>query len=188
MALRGIPSIAPHRAIGRPTGATNLVTNGGFETNTTGWLALGGTGAIARITTDPKFGSACCEVTCGATNDGIQGSGAFTVSAATQYTASAYIKSPAGETITFQWNEYTGGGFTAANSANLAGNGQWQRIPVTATTGAGVDGVILFAYSASGAVTFQIDGIQFETGPIATPYIETNGGSASRSPLLVVAP
>src|SRR3990167_10127068 len=41
--------------------ATNLCTNGGFETNTTGWAPQ--RAALARIITDLKFGKACMTIT-----------------------------------------------------------------------------------------------------------------------------
>ena len=190
MTLRGIPSIAPHRAVGRPTGATNNETNGGFETDTTGWIGLGGA-VLARVTTTAKFGAASGQLVCSASNDGIQSSGPFgAFTGGNPYTMSAWVFADTGETVTVQWNEYDSGGsyLGIAHSANVSGNGAWQQATIAATTNASFSKVGLFAYSASGAQTFYVDGIQFENGSIATPYIETNGGTSSRSPLLAVAP
>lgn len=46
-----------------PLIGTNLLTNGGFETDLSGWVHATGSGGFARITSKKKFGSACAEVT-----------------------------------------------------------------------------------------------------------------------------
>lgn len=59
------------RVLWRPEQFTRI-TNGGFETNTTGWSASSGINAaatsITRITTDAHGGSACASVVCTATD------------------------------------------------------------------------------------------------------------------------
>jgi hypothetical protein len=61
------------RALWRPEQFTR-VTNGGFETNTTGWSVSAGINAagtsITRITTDFWEGSACGSLVCGTTDGG----------------------------------------------------------------------------------------------------------------------
>ena len=62
----------PHvRVLWRPE-QFNRVTNGTFETNTTGWVATAGINAagtsITRVTTDAHSGSACASVVCTSTD------------------------------------------------------------------------------------------------------------------------
>src|SRR3990167_6344341 len=52
--------LTPPAGVGIWPAATNLVTNGGFETNTTGWVGTGG--AINRYTSAAKFGTASARV------------------------------------------------------------------------------------------------------------------------------
>jgi hypothetical protein len=63
----------PESSVGIWRGTTNLVTNGGFETNTNGWT--GGGATISRDTTRAVHGIACLRVV---TNGGSGGQGATT--------------------------------------------------------------------------------------------------------------
>jgi hypothetical protein len=68
--------------------SVDLVTNGSFESNTTGWAGLN-TGTINRITTDAIYGSASADVVVVAANDGAKYP--ITLSTNTTYSATFYI-------------------------------------------------------------------------------------------------
>src|SRR5437764_14635783 len=56
LGIDGDGLVVPDSSYGLWRGSTNLITNGGFETNVTGWFGAGCT--ISRDTGDFKFGSA----------------------------------------------------------------------------------------------------------------------------------
>ena len=168
-------------------GATNLVTNGGFESNVTGWTGGTAGGGQSRDTAEHKFGQASMKVVHYAWGGG-SGSTAGTpdqipVTAGTTYTASAWVKLAAGSTVNFliEWTNASGGTFTTSTTS-VSGNGSWQRVFVSAAAPAGaVSADLQFNDAGLNALTYSIDGVQLEASPVATPYVETNGGTASRS-------
>ena len=195
MAFRGIPTIAPG-PIGRPTGATNVVTNGGLETNTTGWAAIG-TNTIARSIEQAHSGAASLKVTY---QDAASPMAAFQpplVITDDLYTFHYWVYVPAawdggqirirnGATI----GAFTGSTATDENYANMALVDQWQRISCVVNPDAGdLSGRLdVCAASAPTAGRFiYVDDAQVELGSVATPYIATDGASASRQPLKWVA-
>ncbi|HSX19447.1 MAG TPA: fibronectin type III domain-containing protein [Candidatus Saccharimonadales bacterium] len=172
--------------------ATNLVANGGFETNTTGWIPRTGTSTtIARNTTEHKFGAASVAVTTPGSADyesvanGTSSSGYYTVSSSTAYTVSAWTKAAVGENTYVVWDELNSSGtyITSQFSSAVVGNGGWQRVTLTATTNGSTARLLIYVghNTTHVASTFYVDGVQVETGSVATPYIETNGATASRS-------
>lgn len=174
-------------------GTTNLVKNGGGETNTTyTFLAGGGVVTITSDATYFKFGSKCFKVVIdGAT--ALQGLGMedtggtkIPVSAGTTYSLSAWVRGTSGaESLQFAINWYnaadalisttTGSNFTASASEMV-------RQTLTATAPALADRAqIRVRASGTSAYTFYVDGVQLEVQPLATPYVETDGATASRS-------
>lgn len=94
-----------------PTGedsGSNLVTNGAFETNTTGWSVSNG--AISRVTTDAHGGSACMQVVA---NGGGQVNVSFSLGAVTPgliYNVTAWVKAiTTSSTIAIQMDYYNSG-------------------------------------------------------------------------------
>lgn len=165
--------------------ATNLVTNGGFETNDTGYISSSGNTTV-RSTAQAKFGSASGLCTYGGTvGSGCAVYGITLTAAAHAFSAWVYV--PAA---------FDGGGLSwaAANwtsatvvtdTVDMNLRDQWQRVVGTITPDAGdLSGDIRLTLTDSqptaGNDFVYIDGVQVETGSIATPYIETDGGTASR--------
>ena len=166
--------------------STNLCTNGGFETNLTGWIAIGGA-ALLRSTGPGSFmfGSASMRVTCGALFDGASYA-LGTLAAATTYTGSCWIFSNTGGNIVLQ---VTNDVDQAPATAVTLAAGVWTRVTLTLTTNATVHTRRLFIYSnQAGAQTFFVDGVQLEQKVLATPYIHTDGGTAARAAARVQAP
>lgn len=178
--------LSAYGGIGIWPAATNLVTNGGFETDTTGWEGTGA--AIARITTDSKFGAACLEATVSSAADlaGARLSAGVSVSAGTAYTGSVWLKASTGTpTVSISLVEYTAlDAFVQTNTLDgvVLNTSTWTRIELPITT-SGTTGIIRIYAATYGSqtATFKVDGVQLETGLIATPYVETDGGTASRT-------
>jgi len=164
--------------------ATNLCTNGGFETNTTGWSNTDGTSVLARTTSEAKFGTASLSVTtdAGAGGRGVRTPYAVTASAA--YTASAWVKATVGKAFTIR--AMRADLSTTIATGTFTATGDWQRVTLSYTAPATENNYVLITRdSGGGIITFYVDGVQAETGSVATPYIETDGGTASRSASLL---
>ena len=189
--IQGDGVTPPDSSYGIWQGTTNLIANGGFETNTTGWSAQFGGENLSRVTSDYKFGTASLQVIVGTGNQGINtGSYLPGFSPSTTYTFSAWIKDT-GAAMVLQVDEATSG-YTYIQSQNTtvgSGTGLWRRINYTFTTSPTTGRLSLDIYKGgTGATTFYIDGIQLESGSVATPYVETNGATAARSAAKVQVP
>lgn len=172
--------LTPPAGVGVWEATTNLCTNGGFETDLTGWTALNTTVAT-RVTSQAKFGTASAQVVLDTTNQ-VEGIFfAINYTNGTVYTISAWVNGPAGEQLRLATSAQ------ASSPVTLAGG--WQRLTFTFT--AGVAETTLYVIRAAGAtsaITYYVDGVQAEAKPIATPYVQTNGGTAARAAGRVQAP
>ncbi len=172
---------------------TNLCTNGGFETNTTGWTASSGL-TLTRSTERSKFGSASlrCEV-------GVMpGTGMFVYNAtltAAQHFGSAWVYIPTAYDggplfLTFtNFTSPTAGG--TSSPADMALRDQWQRLTCTITPAADLIGDMRLFYTGaapSTGVVVYLDGAQIEARGGPTPYVHTNGTFATRSNASIEAP
>jgi hypothetical protein len=148
-------------------GSTNLITNPGFEINTTGWGVAGTGTSQARNTTvsNTYFGSASYQV-----GTATSGSTVVTVNSFTSavpigtYTFSFYAKgsvSLAGLAISF------GSGTCTPNIASI-GTTSFQRYYCTVTT-TGTTSAITVTTTTTGA-TLYLDAVKLESGSLATPY------------------
>lgn len=192
-----IPSVGSEFGIGRPKGATNLVLNGGFETNTTGWVA-NGSATITRSTTQAMYGTAGLKVTATITSAaGAQVQVTLSGSTAgSTYSGSCWIfcdpaSTALGKVMNLRLQEAGGAqGAASSDGASVTLVAGWQRLTHTRTI-VQDDRTALQIYPrlASGLLgdEFYIDGVQIETGAAGTPYIETNGGTATRASSKVVA-
>lgn len=168
---------------------TNLCTNGGLETNANTWN--GSAATINRVTTDHFFGLACLSVL---TNGGATDQGARTdfiaVTPSTVYSVSGWCKAPAGSLMKLSLWTYTAADAPVGEvNASFVATGSWQRVTLTNTPGGTVEKArIGFRTDASQLITFLMDGMQLEQQPLATPYVETNGASATRAIASAVAP
>ena len=157
--------------------ATNLCTNGGFETDTAGWPLTGlGTNNIESSAEQAKFGSKSGKLTYGDTLD--LAYFPLTVDAVA-YAQSIWAYIPTswdGGQITLAATEQNQANF------NMALRDQWQSLSNTWTMLAGAKNMLIVRANG-GAPTVgrfvYIDGAQIETGSVATPYIETDGGTAA---------
>ncbi len=113
--------------------------------------------------------------------------GSAAVTAGQTYTFSIWVKRVAGsgtQNLMIIWN--------AGANTQLAispVNGVWQRFTVTGVAPVGATsatgGLI---YNGALGQTWYIDGVQFEQKPFATPYVHTDGATATRAAASVQAP
>ena len=98
------------------------------------------------------------------------------VAPSTVYTMSAYILAAAGRVHRFAMSQYSAGPVFISNQfspSSPVGNGTWQRLTFTFTTG-GTTTLIGATIGAAEATTspFNVDGIKLEVGSKATNYVE----------------
>lgn len=183
----------PDSSVGVWPAATNLVENSGFETDTNG-LANDSNASRARTTTRSKFGVASATITSLAAGnwsvvvlkaDNVT---RMSVTGGAAYTFSVWLYSSAGARLhRLQILHFDGGGSiveTTIGTSTAVSAGVWTRLTLTITANASavtIRPLIVGESAAAAGETFEIDGVQFETGSIATPYIHTDGGTASRS-------
>ena len=188
---QGDGKTSPDSSYGVWEGTTNLVTNGGFETNLNQgatWFDNGSGSTLTRITTDAKFGTASMQITNTSAPTGASMGISSAVVAGSPVTASAWIKATTGSSINVGVSERTSGDvFVSNHSQSVAATGSWQRVSVTYTPAAG-NTLARVNVSGPQSVSLLVDGVQLEQKAIATPYVETNGATASRSAARVQAP
>lgn len=155
---------------------TNLCSNGGAETNTTGITEHGST--TTRITSQQKFGTACFNVVTAnaAANEGPYET--FTATVAV-YEISAWVRGAAGGTVRVAVRDNSGANLQAGATATLTTT--WQKITLTTTNLTAATWRAYVETNVQQALTFQFDGLQPELGSVSTPYVETNGGTATRA-------
>jgi hypothetical protein len=164
---------------------TNLVTNGGVESNTTGWAGNGAT--ISRSQEQTKFGAWVLK----AVHSANFGETRFTAAAYTVgqvYTASIWIyRTEVTQTLAFQVRNATNSG--SQGTVTIPATLGWQRVAVTFTATTATGNIRVTDNTNNGVFpTYYVDGLQLELQPLATPYVETNGATATRNAARVQAP
>jgi hypothetical protein len=160
---------------------TNLITNPGFELNTTGWAVRLGTGSISRDNSQSWLGNASLNITTSATaNAGakfVTGNVQPTqLAVSTQYTFSWYAKLSSSTFTDILARYSVDGGTTFINctpSSQTVSTSGWTRYSCTFTTAVTTPGSTAFIdieQTAGTARTFWIDGVQLEGGATATAY------------------
>ncbi|MBI4033389.1 carbohydrate binding domain-containing protein [Candidatus Saccharibacteria bacterium] len=159
----------------------NLISNNGFEVDTSGWAAKG-VSTVSRITSSTFSGLGAGQVaTTAAANDGASFN--FTLSATTQYTLSVYARLSTGSMTTFVLGrqDVSGTDIDCLTGKTLGTN--WVRYSCTFTTGGTITSSnIYIKQSDATARNIYIDGVQLETGAFASPY--NPGGKISLNGVL----
>ena len=146
----------------------NLLTNGGFEVNTTGWLKVNSS-TISQDTGEYHDGVASCKVITNGVGavEGIQSvlPQVPAIRAGEFYAFRGWIKAPDGATLTIRWYEVST--VSVRGILSLTGNGAWQYIEVVGTSDGSGDGTcrIQVYTAATQAITFYLDGLAFEDQP-----------------------
>lgn len=154
-----------------PVARTNLVINPSFETNTTGWTAIGG--SIARSTVQQYHGAYSLAITpTAATTDGARFD---TVSLTTgvTYAYSAKVLGIAGKSYKLAIETTAGVELT---SVTFVATGRWQWIVgYYAETSTTTRRVTLRKAGGTDVLVFYLDGVQVEAlgaGEIASTYLD----------------
>lgn len=152
-------------------GYHNMIVNGDFETNTSGWAANSGGVTLTSDSTHAFSGSKSCKiVTPGLVlGEGIVQDFATGITAHTHYTVAFWVFAPAGQPIAASLQAYTSGfgSFLGQGADTLVGNGSWQfmtitfLMPATAATAA-----LFIATNNTAATTFWVDSVTFQTGTV----------------------
>lgn len=164
---------------------TNLIINGGFESNTTGWSAWGaGAVTLVRSNENAKYGSYSGKL---ATATGATDGAHFLLQPITVgdvLTWSIWVCPIVQVSMALQMHQYNGGigVATASGPTVVCPANVWTRLTQTITvvpTATFVYCIVALAGVAT-ATTIYLDGAQAEKHAVATPYVETNGATASR--------
>lgn len=146
---------------------TNLITNPSFETNTTGWVAFQST--ITRDTSEFYIGSASLKsVFTGVGSSSIVAD----VTASQTYTASIWVKVPAGNAFRLDLTERTSASdYVGIAQTTATGTGAWQRVTATRTFGStGVKASVELVSTI--AQTIYMDAVQLEQSSTLGDYFD----------------
>lgn len=177
----------PYRqsSIGVWEATTNLVTNGGAETNVTGTTALS-SNTIARSTAQAKFGTA--SFLCTYQDNITVFRWGITLTAAA-HSLGMWVYVPTnydGTALKIGASGFTSATQPADTAVNMSLRDQWQWVKFeNFTPDAGDLAGNLNLYESGSVPTagrfVYVDGVQCEAQPLCTPYVHTDGGTASRS-------
>ncbi len=192
--IQGDGLVSPDSSTGVWESSTNLEPMGGFEGGVGGWVASnggGGVGTLTRVTSDAKFGSASAEwnVTSIVSYNVSTSNNLSLFTVGQSYTLSFWAKLASGTAGTRQVGIMNSDGSNQVlGLQTFTPTGSWQRFSFTFTAAiTGNTPKVYFAVNGKTGIV-RLDGVQLEQNSIATPYIETNGSSTSRSASRVQAP
>jgi hypothetical protein len=112
------------------------------------------------------------------------------------YSASGYVKAPAGTSLNFLIDEYNGSTYVALTNTAFVASGNWDRISVSRTVASGntIRPVIRTPTSNASALVFNIDAVMVTNGSTLNSYADgdsnnwvwngTANGSTSTGPPL----
>lgn len=144
----------------------NLVPNPGFEANTSGWLATGGSATLARDTTvthDNSSASGRLTTTTGAG----RAYAALSAVVGQTYTASAWVRGTG--VVRLDWRSAPGGGAVEALSPDLVLSDTWQRISLVHTASTATPSINVRLAAAG---TAFIDSVLVERGSDLGTYFD----------------
>lgn len=166
--------------VAKPVTTTNLLTNPGFDTNTTGWSVTGTGASGARTTTKTNIysgqgalaatlassGTTTMQITAAGISGGTQAAGTYTLSFYSMGSGSI-----SGLAVSFG-----GGGTCALNNTTASVNGYTRHSCTVTTTGATTS---ISITATTNSQTLYIDAVQLQTGGSASAYsvgtVELNG-------------
>jgi RHS repeat-associated protein len=199
--IQGDGRAAPDSSFGIWQATTNLMPNGGAETNLLHWAAVG-SATLTQDTSWAKFGTHSVKIVTAGGSSG-QGLAAQTTSAGggagflTEIaTGSLWVKGSGSFTAVMRSYDANGGLLATGTAVNVNLSSTPQRVIATLNTTPSIEldhFELRFTTRTQQAVTFWADGAQIEvrggatTNP-PTPYVETNTSSANRAAGRLQAP
>lgn len=167
-ALTGVPYYDAQGKFGKAVvisdAVTNLVTNGDFETNTTGWSVAGAGATMTRVTIYGRYGA--CSVRLAAGGGSIGYIVSTITSSTSQKTFSCWVAAETSGTTIQIGN--TGDGNSGAISIPT---GVWTKVAYTVTPGAATRD---WTIQTNAGKAVYIDGVQLESNGAARPFIATS--------------
>lgn len=149
------------------------------ETDTTGWV--GNAATVSRVTTEQQQGAASLQVV--TNNLGVREGCVTTfpsfdipVVVGRRYAFSTYLKRALGGTVFLELQWVGGAGPTVGPTITLTGT--WTRHSVAGTAPAGAThGRLAILTDVQQALTFFVDAVQFEEGPVASTWVAGDSGN-----------
>jgi len=123
-----------------PPPPAELVANPGFEASLSGWTRSDKRTTLARVCTVAHGGSCSAELGRTRSGDALVDDSPDTVgssAAGATYSASAWVRAPAGRTPRLRVREYRGGTLVRTSSVTATGDGTWHQLVLTAAAAAG---------------------------------------------------
>ncbi|MDI9885898.1 carbohydrate binding domain-containing protein [Streptomyces sp. HNM0645] len=152
------------------TTAKNLITNTGFETDTSGWSSSG-TPAIARVTSPVQHGTGAMRCTWGAVSSQSVRTDVYGLDVGTTYTASAYVRVPAGDQAVRLKLATRSTGTDFAFGSYSTTNDAWERVTVTFVATEPSLQLRINPQTPTGAGDIAyVDAVQLEEGATATAF------------------
>jgi hypothetical protein len=163
---------------------TNLILNGGVETNANGWAGATGFSPIARDTTKAKYGSASLRNDLASSGTPGFGGSVYTLALTPNatYTFSAWVWCDMAMNIGLQFEGTTTLARPLGNTTSVPSQ-TWTRVTLSGALPPTVEAAYRVSITANNGAyaghQFWVDGVQVESGPTANAYVETNGAVAS---------
>jgi Carbohydrate binding domain len=149
-----------------PPAPAELVANGGFEVSLTGWAKTDKRTSLARSCAAAHGGSCSAQLgrtrTGNATLDDSPNTVSSTAGGAT-YSASAWVRAPAGRTVTLRLRELSGGSLVRSSVVTATGDGTWRQLALTsAATSAGTSLSLEVVVSLASGSTANVDDVSLK--------------------------
>lgn len=153
-----------------PDPMTNVCINPSFETNTTGWTAIGG--SIARVATQQRHGAYGLQVTPSAgVNDGVSYTQGFAAANATKYLMSVAFKGAAGIPYRIFFADTANAAVSVPRT--FVGTGYWQRVFTFFESASAVTRrVVVSKNNSASTAPFFIDGVLIAVSDHDTLYFD----------------
>ena len=160
-------------SVGLERPATNAILNPSIETSTSGWAPTAGA-TPSRVTTDAVVGGAALQVVASAMT--LQGEvHPFAAVVGQSYTVSAWVKAPAGRSLTLRLQEHDGAKSDVATATEVQ-DGDWRRMAVAGVATQTTMRLRVDTGADDSGFTFLVDGAQSEAGTYVTSYVDGDQG------------
>ena len=160
------------------TGTANLTPNGGFEAGISGWSAVS---ATLSASSDACYGAGALQVVTTGSGQGASLSSSVVTTVSQTHTGSAWVKGNGVVRLELEERTAADAVVGTSNGTTTPLEGTWRRLTVSRAFGGTGARARLRVIGQSATATILVDGVQLEQQVMATPYVETNGASATRS-------